>query len=224
MIRKFRFFVLGLILIGLLAPRAIARDSEVWLTFNLKEGSWGNFSTTTHTHYRFPTDDVFLRYYRVSQKIYYKIDDTWTLGLHPVWEQSRSREGAPWSDTVRFDFEVNPTWKWGATTVKMRNRFEIRFREGEGNRTFNRFRSEVSLKWKAQWLPGMTWVGVKNEIFYDFSADRWNTNWFYPLTLGFKITDHFNVSIGYQIASSYKASLDSWRHTDVVALGGDYAF
>jgi hypothetical protein len=106
----------------------------------------------------------------------------------------------------------------------MRNRFEIRFREGMGNQTSNRFRTELGLRWKANWLPGMSWIGVKNEVFYDFAADRWNLNWFYPLTLGFNLTDDFGCSVGYQIASSYRASSDRWRHTDILALGGNYSF
>jgi hypothetical protein len=66
---KTRFFIALAALLPMI-PLLSARDSEIWVTANFKEGKWGEFSTTTHTHFRFP-EDGYLRYYRVSQKLFY---------------------------------------------------------------------------------------------------------------------------------------------------------
>lgn len=214
----------GLMLfLALLSLSASAREFEVWSTFNLNEGKIGPVATTTHTHFRFQ-DDGYLRYFRVSQKFSYALDEIWTVGLHPVLERSRSRTSGGWSDTGRLDFELNPRFTVGAATVSVRNRFEVRVREGGGSRTYNRFRSNWVVNWKASWLPGMTTIGMANEIFYDFAADRWNANWFAPIVLGFSWHEDFRASVGYQITSSYRPTTDNWRHSNVLLLNGTYRF
>jgi hypothetical protein len=123
-----------------------------------------------------------------------------------------------------LDFEANPRFKLGATTVAMRHRFEWRWLKGRGGGTDNRFRQEVGLSWPTRLVPGLRSFGVRNEWFYDFQAERVNQNRFYPVVFNFEVTPRFRVSAGWQIVSSYAAGTRDWSHFDVTALSGSVRF
>ncbi|MGB0372161.1 MAG: DUF2490 domain-containing protein [Opitutales bacterium] len=197
-------------------------ENELWMSFDFPTISKGAFSTRTHTHWRF-AEDAYVRYYRLSQKFFYKVDDTWTLGLHPVHNESRRSENGEWSHRRRLDFEANPKFKVGNMTVSMRNRFELRWFEGQGSELFNRARHRTALSWKGDWLPGLKSFGVSNEVFYDLDASRISGNWLMPVKLNFEPADFFKGSLGYQIASSKRGNGD-WSHKHVLALSGSLVF
>ncbi|MEM7672718.1 MAG: hypothetical protein AAF212_05185, partial [Verrucomicrobiota bacterium] len=73
--------------------------------------------------------------------------------------------------------------------------------------------------WKANWLPGMTQIGVSDEVFYDFDAERISANWFVPLKLSFKPSKYFSCAFAYRLTSANRGDGD-WTHTHVWEFSG----
>ncbi|MDP0500274.1 MAG: DUF2490 domain-containing protein [Verrucomicrobiota bacterium JB022] len=200
-----------------------AEPTQYWAAWAFDVWESGDFSTQTNLENRH-TDGLKLDYLRLTQKFEYQLNDTWAFVISPTIESQR-RPG-DWRETYRLEFELNPTFKLtDRLSLKLRNRYEARRREGSGNEAFDRFRHRTMLTYKAAWLPGMTSVSIANEIYYDFNAERLMTNRFYPVMLGFKINDHIKASTYYMYQSGRTAvQSDDWAGFHVIGVSSTFSF
>ncbi|MCH6258610.1 DUF2490 domain-containing protein [Puniceicoccaceae bacterium K14] len=209
-------FVLGF---GLLSANG-SEASATWLTANSPKLDLGNgWSTKSHTELRMP-DLEYLSYVRISQKFNYKINDSWTLGTHPTLERSRSNTKSDWSNTYRFDLELNPKKiKIGESgpTLSMRNRWELRWKEGKGSEIFHRVRQQSKLSWKLD-NAFVKSYSLGNEVFYEVDKERITLNRFYPIILGVDIFESVGTSF-YLMYQSKRSGLSSdWNGTYVSGI------
>lgn len=201
--------------------RAI-EPGEFWTTFNLSEYKSGAFETRSHAEFRFPELEWW-SYMRLSQKFYYKLDNGITLGLHPTYEQSRKSDGGDWSETYRLDLEANYGFKVGDFSIKTRNRYEVRRKEGKGSEAFDRLRQYTTVSYPAKWLPGMSSIGIGNEVFVEFDDTRVTLNRFYPIMVTFKALGG-KISPYAMYQTKRVGSTNDWRENWVLGTSGSWSF
>lgn len=211
---------LGALLAG--SASLLAEPTQFWASWTVDDWANDKFSTQTNVENRHG-DGFDLIYFRATQKFYYDLNDTWTLGAHPVIETARS--GDDWSETYRLDLEVNPTFKLSdRLSLKVRNRYEVRRKEDHGDANYDRYRLRTILSYKANWLPGMTAISVGNEVYYDFSAERINADRIYPLQLSFKPSDHFKTTVYYLYETKRQGLSEDWEGKHVIGLSSGFQF
>lgn len=213
------FWLLPLLLVATVRGM---EPGEFWTAFNATEFKKNGWETRTHAELRFPELD-YLSYTRLSQKFFYKATADFTLGVHPVWERSRSNAHAEWKDTWRLDLEANYAFKFGDFSIKTRNRYEVRRKEGKGSEAFDRFRQYTTVSYPVHWFEGMTSLGLGNEVFVEFDETRITINRFYPLQVGFKVNDvKLSVYAMYQIKRVGLS--DDWRENWIVGTSTSFSF
>lgn len=219
--QRYYKFAAGLLL-GLIAPALHAADTQFWTAWNVGEWKSGNFSTKSHFENRH-ADDLDLIYVRYSQKFNYKLDDVWSLGLHPVYETSRGSDD--WKDTYRLDLEATTKLKLtDRLGLKLRHRYEVRRKEGKGSEAMDRVRQQVALSYKANWLPSMTSIGIANEWFYEIDKERITLDRFYPIQIGFQPSDSFKTTVYYLYQSKRQGLSDDWSGTHIIGLSSSFKF
>jgi len=174
--------------LALAASSALADNgTDLWLTVNSPtQEIFQNTKTKTHAEFRFPDFEEF-SYVRISQKFTTKLNDKWSLGTHPVFESSR--KGGDWNNTYRFDLELNPakfTLGENGPTISMRNRWELRWKEGKGSEIFHRVRHQSKATWKIDIGPFSSY-SIGDEAFFEEDKGKLTMNRFYPVILGSKI-------------------------------------
>lgn len=172
----------------LASPLQALESGEFWTTFNLTEFNKGQWETRSHMELHFPELE-YLNYVRFSQKFFYRANDALTLGLHPVVNFSRSSEESDWAHTFRLDLEASYRFRVGKLSGQTRSRYEVRRKEGSGSEAFDRFRQYTTLSYPANWLPGLTAIGVGYEAFFEFDDLRLSANRYYPIFTTFRVKD-----------------------------------
>ncbi|MBK1876573.1 DUF2490 domain-containing protein [Pelagicoccus mobilis] len=162
---------------------------HLWLTVNARSHElWEDTKTKTQVSVRFPEFEDF-NYFYLSQKITTKLNDKWSLGTHPVFETSK--KGDDWNNTYRLDLELNPAkFNLGdnGPTISMRNRWELRWKEGKGSEIFHRIRHSSKASWKINWGPFSSYT-IADEVFFEEHKSKITRNRIYPVMLGSKIGD-----------------------------------
>jgi len=205
-----------------LTPLHALQEEEIWTTFNLTEFKSDHFETRSHLELRFPELE-YLSYYRLSQKFYIPTNTPFTFGIHPVVESGRKSANGEWSDTYRLDLEANFGFKLGEVSVKTRNRYEVRRKEGRGSEAFDRVRQYTTLSYPADWLPGMSSIGIGNEVFVEFDDTRITVNRFYPLRVTFKAAGgKVTPYLLYQTKRS--GNTDNWSEGWILGTSASYSF
>lgn len=216
--------VLCLLVAGFLCGVSATRASDGFeYRFALNTPVWelGN-ATESRTNFeaRLPEFE-FLSYYRVSQKFHTAVFGDWKLGTSPVLERGRGRSGGDWSNTYRLDLELNPPKvSLGANgpTLGLRNRWELRWREGSGSERFDRIRQQISLSWDL--ADGFfESYGVANEVFYEIDKDLVTMNRFYPVMLKTGKLGDFSSSFYLMHQSGRSSAAAGWRGTVVLGAG-----
>ncbi len=159
--------------------------SGLWLGLNTPEIDYSdlNASTKTNAEVRF-NDGSGVAYARIGQKYFTQLNQTWSLGTSPAIEFSKSNDD--WKRTIRLEIELNPkkiALFQNGPQLDFRNRWELRWKEGEGSEIFHRLRQQTKLIWKLESGP-FTSFALGNEIFYETDKERLTTNRFYPIILG----------------------------------------
>lgn len=181
----------GLLLAALafLLPNWLQADEgpDFWLTLNSSTFEiQENTRSKTHAELRFPEFNDFT-YFRISQKFTTNLTPKWSLGTHPVFETSK--KGNDWNNTYRLDLELNPAkFKLGedGPTISMRNRWELRWKEGKGSTIFHRLRQSTKATWKIDAGPFTSYT-IANEAFWEEDKGKVSMNRFYPIMLGSKL-------------------------------------
>ncbi len=183
---------------------------DLWLTVNGPSQEIGdNTKTKTQVSIRFPEFDE-LSYFYLSQKFTTKLNDKWSLGTHPVFETSK--KGDDWNNTYRLDLELNPSkFQVGdnGPTISMRNRWELRWKEGKGSEIFHRVRHSSKATWKIDAGPFNSFT-VGDEIFYEDHKGKITRNRFYPAILGSKLGGH-KISYYLLYQSDRAGTSDDWN-------------
>lgn len=193
-------------------PLAAFSDTgpDFWLTVNTPSIELGEkTSTKTQVSLRFPEFDDF-HYFYLSQKFTTKLGEKWSLGTHPVFETSK--KAGDWSNTLRLDLELNPAkFNLGENgpSISMRNRWELRWKEGKGSTVFHRIRHSSKATWKIEAGP-FTSFSIGDEVFYEEDKEKITRNRFYPVMLGSKVGDtKVNYYLLYQ--SDRAGTSDDWN-------------
>ncbi len=208
--------------ICLLPLAAYCEDGpDLWLTVNGPSQEIGEQTKTkTQVAIRFPEFGE-LSYFYLSQKFTTKLSEKWSLGTHPVFETTK--KGDDWSNTYRLDLELNPakfTLGDNGPTISMRNRWELRWKEGKGSEIFHRIRHSSKASWKIDAGP-FTSFTIGDEIFFEEDKGKVTRNRFYPVILGSKLGDHkINYYLLYQ--SDRKGTSADWNGRYV--LGSSFSF
>ncbi len=197
--------------ICLLPLAAYASDTpDLWITANGASQDIGdNIKTKTQVELRLP-DFEEIGYFKLSQKFTTKLSEKWSLGTHPVFESSK--KGDDWSNTYRLDLELNPTkFTLGENgpSISMRNRWELRWKEGKGSEIFHRIRQQTKATWKLEGGPFSSY-SLANEIFYEEDKSEFTVNRFYPVMLGTKHADKVKASYYLLYQSKRVGTTSEW--------------
>lgn len=194
---------------------------DLWLTVNGPAQKIGdNTSTKSQLSIRFPEFDD-LNYFYFAQKFTTKLNDKWSLGTHPVFEIAK--KGDDWNNTYRLDLELNPskfTLGENGPTIAMRNRWELRWREGEGSEIFHRIRHSSKATWKIDAGP-FTSFSIGDEIFYEDHKGKITRNRFYPAIFDSKLGQR-KISYYLLYQSDRAGTSDDWNGRYV--LGSTLSF
>lgn len=180
-----------------------------------------SFSTKTNLELRFPEFEE-LSYYRLSQKLYFPLNQRWTLGAHPAFENSKS--GDEWRHTYRLEMELNPAKiQLGSKgpTLDFRNRWELRWKEGQGSRVFHRLRQRTRLHWALPNGPFSSY-GIGNELFYEEDKGKITANRLYPAILRAKHGPDLSASYYLLYESKRSGSSSNWNGAYI--LGASFSF
>lgn len=216
----YKLALLSLIILSALQCLRAEDPAEIW--FSLDSFSIGlseDWKTKTNFEARLPEAE-FLAYLRLCQKFNYKLDDTWTLGTHPVLERSRSSSQSPYRDTYRLDLEANPKLKLGDTvTLSLRNRWELRWKEGKGDEIFHRARQQTQISWKLpRDFPLISSYAIANEVFYELDKSKITANRFYPLSVKLRGELSLSPSLYYMYQSKRRGLTSDWNGAHVFGL------
>ena len=192
-------------------------SEQYWVTLNSSD--WQvieGIKSRSHAEFRFPEAEEWT-YFRFSQKFYTKLNKTWTFGAHPTIEGSRSNDSSDWANTYRLDLELNPAkFKLGENgpTVSMRNRWEVRWKEGHGSEVFDRIRQYTTVTWNLK-NPHVKFYRIGNEVFYEVDKSLVTINRFYPVMLGIPIFESVSTSFYYMYQTKRAGTSDDWSETHV---------
>lgn len=203
-------------LYSLLASLALASSAlsdngpDLWLTVNgPAQQIWEDTKTKTQVSVRIPEFDD-LNYFYLAQKFTTKLNDKWSLGTHPVFETSK--KNGEWKNTYRIDLELNPSkfkLSENGPTISMRNRWELRWKEGKGSEIFHRIRHSSKATWKIDLGP-FTSYSIADEFFYEEHKGEITKNRFYPVMLGSKLGDQ-KISYYLLYQSDRVGTSDNWN-------------
>ncbi|MBC2608190.1 DUF2490 domain-containing protein [Pelagicoccus albus] len=213
------FASLGIIL----ASASVNADDfgDVWFTGNSASIDLSDtLSTKSHLELRLP-DAEEIGYVRFSQKFYTKLDNGWKLGTHPTFENSK--KGDDWNSTYRFDVELNPAKFKVAEkgpSISMRNRWELRWKEGKGSELFHRIRQQTKATWSVDLGPFKSY-SIANEAFYEVDKSKLTINRFYPIMLGTKHAEKVKASYYLLYQSKRSGTTSDWNGSFI--LGASYS-
>lgn len=194
---------------------------DLWLTVNSPSYEISDKTKSkTQLSVRFPEFNEFAYFY-ISQKITTKLNDHWSLGTHPVFETTK--KGTSWSNTYRIDLELNPSkFEIGPNgpTISMRNRWELRWKEGQGSEIFHRLRHSTQASWKIDLGP-FTSFTLGDEIFFEEDKGKITRNRFYPVILGSKFGEN-KLSYYLLYQSDRVGTSDNWNGRYVLGTSLSY--
>lgn len=154
----------------------------------------GSFNDNSHGYLlaeaRMVNDASFVGTRLMESKVYVDVRKHWETGVGYLYAQTRSDADRPWTDHHWLQLEANPHWKLGEDwQFKLRNRLEVRWREGiwEDPQYVSRHRLYVT--YPAKFLPTMTSLTFSNEVFYSYTSGRLVENRFYPICANFRLSE-----------------------------------
>lgn len=193
---------------------------EFWLTLKSPTIKMGDYTTTkSYFHFQFRDGDNF-NYFRVGQKFSHKIGENWSLSTNPLLEGSRSIGKSAWKRTYRLELELNPNKvKLGENgpTWSMRNRWELRWKQGYGSEIFHRLRSENKLTWK---IDSKTFdsYALGWEIFYETDKGMITGHYLYPAIVGTKLFSKIPTKFYLLYNPKRIGTTDDWSNTYIAGM------
>lgn len=222
---KRKCIVCGMLLLLLSSGMASAEDDfQTWSQLSLKIAKREKAEFIFFSDSRLVGDARKLGLYFFSPRFVYHWAPGVDLGLNYTYLQSRNISPTAVDDSFntqhRAEIEVNPYWKLAeALKLKMRNRVEFRWLEGQGADN-PRYRQ----RWVVEWVP-KTFAPVKSlyastEFIIDFHREDYVENRSVPIGINLKINERAGLQVYYMI-QSLKGSKD-WSSNQV--LGTMFSF
>lgn len=184
---------------------------DSWFVVNTKNlGLTEDISTKTQVEFRLPESER-IGYFRLTQKFNYDLGHGWKAATNPTIENTRVLDR--WIQTYRVEFELNPPkYKFGdnGPSLSMRNRWELRWKEGNGSTIFHRFRQFNKATWKIDLGPFNSY-SVGNEIFFEEHKGKISMNRFYPISLSTKPTDKLKIDYFLLYQSKRLGTTSKWN-------------
>lgn len=209
---------IGSLILFIVPILSLTATEQYWVTLNSSD--WQvteEIKSRSHAEFRFPEAQEWT-YFRFSQKFYTKLSKNWTVGVHPAIEGSRSTDSSDFANTYRIDLELNPAkFKLGENgpTVSMRNRWEVRWKEGYGSEVFDRIRQYTTITWDLK-NPHLKFYRIGNEVFYEVDKSLITLNRFYPIMLGIPLFDSVSTSFYYMYQTKRSGTSNDWSETHVL--------
>lgn len=208
--------ILGL-LIGLFTfiggpSRTWADDFRTWQRLSLSLWQQEQWEVQLHNETRWRDDSSSLSEQLISPQILWQANKTWRYGL--AYTYLRSRKGNGFNNDHRLELEADPHWQladW--VTLDLRNRLEIRFREGEANGA-ERLRERIQLNFPLKHAGPLQSLYTNNEFFLDLNSHQYNQNRLTPLGVSLQLTDHTHLRLFYLIQST--RSQADWEHAHIL--------
>ena len=183
MVSKFTRLLLALAAIATANCSFASDATAVWIGVNAPSYKINDrIKTVTGVEIRCP-DASDLNYYRIGQKFYTKLNSDWTMGSHVSFENTKVL--SDWRHTLRLELELNPKkirFGENGPQLSMRNRWELRWKEGKGSEIFHRIRQQSKLAWDLSKGPFSSY-GFGNEVFFEEDKGKITANRFYPVVL-----------------------------------------
>jgi hypothetical protein len=192
------------LLLGLLSvPESLAYGADDFLSkHRLSVSLWeqGDWEVQLHGETRWQENSTRLTEWLVTPQVYWKANEHWRFGLAYTHLEIRNSSG--FNNDHRLEIEADPHWKlahW--VNLDLRNRMEIRFREGPANGT-ERYRGRVQFTFPMEHMGPLHSLYANNEFFLDLDSHQYNQNRLTPLGLSFKLNDLAQFRIYYLLQST----------------------
>jgi hypothetical protein len=165
-------------------------QNTVWLRLNEK------WSVGNDLHLRADDGVGRIHTWIASPRVRYDLNSTWQLQANVSVLEAYNADETAIVDWTRFEFEVNPTFRLSDTlTLTVRDRFEWRWRHGGDYST--RIRIRPQLDWTLHKEGLFRGLYANNEVFYDFTQDRFTENRLTPLGVLLRPSDHLDLRLYY---------------------------
>jgi len=184
-------------------------DWQHWNAYSFKFKLNDDVSFIVAPSLRMDEDISQLYYWESRQGIGVKINKHLDVNLHYVYASTKNLSNK-WVDENRIEFQ--PTVKWNIGDLKFSDRNRVEYRIVDGTEKW-RYRNSVKLAKTITVKNQEITPFISNEVFYDFSVDRYNQN---RAIAGFskKISDTVGLDVYYMYKSDKKGS--DWLGTNVI--------
>jgi len=184
-------------------------DWQYWNAYSFKYKVNDDINLILSPSLRLDEDISQLFYWESWQGAEFKVNKHLDMNLHYLFARTK-KQNNKWVDEHRIEFQ--PTFKWNVGDLKFSDRNRVEYRVVGGTEKW-RYRNSIKLK-KTITVKNKEYTPfIANEVFYDFSADRYNQN---RTAVGFsqKISDIASLDIFY-IYRMDKKGVD-WQGVNVV--------
>jgi len=184
-------------------------DWQHWNAYSFKYKVNDDINLILSPSLRLDEDISQLFYWESRQGFGYKVNKHLDMNLHYLFARTK-KQNNKWVDEHRIEFQ--PTFKWNVGDLKFSDRNRVEYRVVGGTEKW-RYRNSIKMK-KTVTVKNKEYTPfIANEVFYDFSAQRYNQN---RTTVGFsqKISDIASLDIFYVYRMDKKGS--DWQGVNVV--------
>jgi len=200
------------------APRLWADDLQSWHRLSLSVWQKDRWEAQFSAEGRWMEDSTRLHEYLFTPQITWQANEHLQAGM--AYTLLGVRDATGFNNDHRLELELNPHWEltdW--VRLDLRNRLEVRFREGPGNGT-ERTRHRLQLSFPLHHTGALKSLFVNNEAFLDLDRHQYNQNRLTPLGLSFRLNEHTQMRIFYMLQSTRIRA--DWDHAH--ALGTHLQF
>ncbi|MFM7742373.1 MAG: DUF2490 domain-containing protein [Verrucomicrobiota bacterium] len=178
-------------------------QNTVWLRLNEK------WSVGNDLHLRADDGVGRIHTWIASPRVRYDLTPAWQLQANLSVVEAYNADETAILDWTRFEFEVNPTFRLSdSLTLTFRDRFEWRWRHGADYSTRVRIRPQID--WTLHKEGLFRGFYANNEVFYDFTQDRFTENRLTPLGVLLRPSNHLDLRL-YYLWRSTRGS-QGWRN------------
>ncbi len=163
-------------------------------------------------------DSTRLHEYLITPQISWQANEHLQAGM--AYTLLGVRDTAGFNNDHRLELELNPHWEladW--VRLDLRNRLEVRFREGPGNGT-ERTRHRLQFSFPLYHTGALKSLFVNNEVFLDLDRHQYNQNRLTPLGVSIRLSEHSQMRVFYMLQSTRLRA--DWDHAH--ALGTHLQF
>jgi hypothetical protein len=189
-----------------------ADDFQSWQRFSLTAWHKGDWEMQLHEESRWNRDSSRLNEQLITPQILWQANEIWRFSV--AYTYYRYHSGNGFDNEHRLELEANPHWKltdW--VTLDLRNRLEVRFRDGPSNGP-ERTRHRIQYTFPLAHAGPLKSLYFNDEFFLDLDHKQLNQNRLTPLGLSFKLNDYAQLRL-YYLVQSIRTHAE-WDHAHVL--------